>query len=152
MFDQEMAEYVRDCLQKLEKLQSDQPHRNEEYFLMQYLIEVQRACYTALVEPTQPINMQALSDQVDAFYSVVKLQILANVQHYSRFYPHLRYEIGLKEELLHHLAHTKLTKDPIIAIFYYGFLLAEQPTLQHYKDLKCLLKKHSSSVAKKDFA
>jgi len=114
------------------------------YFYHQYRIELEEDGFREqLHERRTSTNLQEVSDNLDIFYIVNKLQQSCAIYSYQNVYKQ-EYDIHMVDAVLAHLKHKKYD-EPLINLYYYGLLsLRDHENEEHFFQLKALLGQHPS--------
>jgi hypothetical protein len=98
------------------------------------------------VKPTDRSNAEELSENLDIYYWIEKLQISYSVlsQRKTQTYD---YDIRLLDEMVDIVPKLPLERHPMLAIYYYIFLTRKEETnKEHYYTLKKLIWEHKDKI------
>lgn len=122
-----------------------QPRRNADFHQQHYLFLLEKYRVEAETNPTDPLPLQQLSDQLDrAFLSRKLWQSCFMLSHQTVYNTH--YNAGLLDAALYYLESSPHLQEPGVSVYYYCYrALSEPGDLAHFQTFKHLLLAHSAS-------
>ncbi len=140
-----LNDYYQVVDKNIRKLSENMTLRNNDYYRLCYNIEGASAKFlsTQLDDGRGDVNFQQTTSLLDIYYLSKKLEQACQMKNRQRttLYP---YSFDLMEEIMTFLPRSPYFKIPIIQIWYYAFLLLDEPQLSHYQKLKELLQEHNN--------
>ncbi|MCC6459250.1 MAG: hypothetical protein IT260_02190 [Saprospiraceae bacterium] len=119
------------------------PLRNADFHQQHYQFLLEKYSAEVALRPNGPLPLQELSDQLDrAFLSRKLWQSCFMLSHQTVY--NTRYEFGLLDAALEHLAGAKALEDPCVALYFHCYNALANPREEtHFKAFKRLLLQHS---------
>ncbi len=127
------------------------PGAGNDQFFEQYLLQAEHNAWLEhRSQRSGETHLQATVDSLDTFYLFSKLKYSCTILN-NRKVVDVNYENLLLEEILLHLRKRSYDHIPGIAIYFQIYeMLTEPEDDHHYKELKALLEKYSSSFARSE--
>lgn len=117
----------RDAQKALEK----QTFRNADFYNYSYLLKWEEYLYTSANHRSQPLNLQAISDNFDqAFLSLKLRQSCFAIAHQAVY--KAEYQLGLLTEVLRYIEANNLLETPAISLYYYCYFALTKPQEEKY--------------------
>lgn len=122
-------------VRNVEELQEKLPYRNQQYLHSEYLLQQEKYLFLEGKERTIKMNLQEVSDALDASYIADKLRQSCNMLAHQMLYK-ASYNMGLLEAVLHYIEENQLTDNPAIGFYYYIYkTLTEEDNATHFEAL-----------------
>ncbi|MFN7116562.1 MAG: hypothetical protein ACK4TA_07150 [Saprospiraceae bacterium] len=119
----------------VEELQTKLPYRNQQYLHSEYLLQQEKYLFLEGKERTIKMNLQEVSDALDASFIADKLRQSCNMLAHQMLYK-ASYNMGLLEAVLHYIEDNQLTDNPAIGFYYYIYkTLTEEDNATHFEAL-----------------
>ncbi len=129
----------RKTMRNLEELQENSPYRNEQYLRYKYMLEQEEYLFLESRERTIKMNLQEVSEALDATFLADKLRQSCLMLAHQAVYK-INYDVGLIEEVLAYVERRQLTRLPAIGTYYYIYkMLTEHNNSEHFEALERLI-------------
>jgi hypothetical protein len=132
------------ALQQAKKAQNKNPYQDGNYYLTQFLIELENNTYLDIVKKrTDDSNLKDVMHHLDVFYLIHKLRCCCAILHYKNV---TSFDTELDEILLH-LQKRSYSHIPIIDAYYQILQTLINPEEEkHFKSLRHLLEHNSENL------
>ena len=108
------------------QLQGKQTYQDSYFLQNQYLILREEYAHAANQNRVVPLNLQEVSDALDAYFLAEKLRQACYMQSHLKVF-RADYKAGLLEEALRYVEENDLLHLPAISIYYYGLKTTIEP-------------------------
>lgn len=147
-----LEQYWQKNRRQLQTALSSQPDDIEaaEVYFYQYQLEADLHQSIEIAEQrTREPNLQSISDSLDRFYCINKLKYYCKALNYQRFKT-ISYEWTMITDILKEVEKGELLQIPAVAIYYQGVqtLLEKDDAVQHFEQLKSLLRLHAKRFSR----
>lgn len=112
----------RDAKNALEK----QNYRNADFYNYSYLLKWEEYLYVSANHRSQPLNLQAISDNLDLSFLSLKLRQSCFAIAHQAVYK-AEYDLGLLTEALRYIEANNLLGIPALSLYYYCYFALTQP-------------------------
>ena len=147
--EKKLDKHFSAILRKLKKDESEAESLDDHYFYNAFLTEREVSLHIGnrkdrSVEP----NLQLISDNLDAFYLILKLKICCSIVHYQSL-TKADYHLPLLEELLNHLDKTDYHHLPLVEFYHHTLQsLRDEDNPTHFLNLRRVLFDHLDQLPK----
>ncbi len=143
--DHALLRHLKDTLQGINRLQKQNPKKNEEFFLNQLLIEREYAFLLSLDNKrTIDYNLKARVQSLNVFFIVKQLKLACFIANTSNNFA-TEFEHPLLKEVLQLLQHSEYIEIPVISIYYNGYkMLTEEDSETYFWEFCRLMREHFS--------
>ena len=123
-------------IKETEKIQRNQEYRNGQYLRNEYSLQQEKYYYLSGIKRLE-LNLQQMSDALDATYIADKLRQSCLMLAHQVVYKKEAYEISLLDDVLDVVKHKDFLKYPAVAIYYYSYMAqTEKEDESHFINLK----------------
>ncbi len=138
-----LPKHFESTYQRLQKQQDKTPEKDVAYYERQFLMEKTLANFQSQRDDrTGDINLQAMTDALDIYYLLQKLQHWSQMLNRQQIVK-IEYDYALKEEIFAFLEASEWQHLPAIALYRQALLLKLHPEkYNHYERFKSLLEKY----------
>ena len=135
------------ALQQAKKAQSKSQYQDGNYYLTQFLIELENNTYLDIVKKrTDDSNLKDVMQHLDVFYLIHKLRCCCAILHYKNV-TSFDTELVLMDEILLHLQKRSYAHIPIVDAYYQILQTLIKPEEEaHFKTLRHLLEHNSDNL------
>lgn len=147
-----LTKNYKSSIKQTDKLVSDWPYRNEQYFEQQFQFQNELVEYHSSFSRTENLYLQELSDTQDIIYLIKKLKnACAQISH--QLVLKTEYDFGLLNQLLSHIDQDKYLKHPAVALFFYCFkFLTERDQPDYFYQFKKTLLEQKKWFSSEDLS
>ena len=137
-------------IRETEKLQEQQEYRNGQYLRNEYFIQQEKYYYLSGVKRLE-LNLQQMSDALDATYIADKLRQSCLMLAHQAVYKKQDYEIGMLDDVLKVVKTKDFLNHPAIAMYYYSFMAqTEEEDESYFLNLKHEIIEHGHLLPKSE--
>jgi hypothetical protein len=123
-------------IRETKKLQEKQEFRNGQYLRNEYFIQQEQYYYLSGVKRLE-LNLQQMSDALDASYIADKLRQSCLMLAHQAVYKKQDYEIGMLDDVLKTVKTKDFLNHPAIAMYYFSYMAqTEKEDESHFLNLK----------------
>jgi len=123
-------------IRETEKLQREQKYRNGHYLRNEYSLQQEKYYYLSGIKRLE-LNLQQMSDTLDATYIADKLRQSCLMLAHQAVYKKQDYDIAMLDDILTVVKTKDFLNYPAIAIYYYSYMAqTEQEDESHFLNLR----------------